>query len=154
MKATFILLIAFIALSCSNKNSEIKSLKWMSGKWTCDVQEGTMTETWTLTNDSTWVGESKFTKGKQLLFTEKISIVFRNDKLVCLIAVSDQNEGKEIPFIESERTDSKVVFENKTHDFPQKISYSKNGKDKLSAYVSGNVEGEFHKIDFDLKRVK
>jgi hypothetical protein len=154
MKTVLIIIIAFLAVSCSNKNTKIQSLDWMSGKWTADVNEGTMTETWTLKNDSTWVGESIFMKGEQLLFTEKISIILRSDKLVCLISVSDQNDGKEVVFVESERTDSKVVFENKAHDYPQKISYGKDGEDKMHAFVSGNMEGQFHKIDFDLKRVK
>ena len=46
-----------------------------------------------------------------------------------------------------------IVFENPTHDFPQRISYKLDGKDSLVARISGTVKGKEKSDDFPLKRV-
>jgi hypothetical protein len=45
------------------------------------------------------------------------------------------------------------TFENKAHDFPQRISYTVRG-DSLNAYITGPGEKGEMRFDFHLKRVK
>jgi hypothetical protein len=43
---------------------------------------------------------------------------------------------------------TKVVFENKAHDFPQPIVYTNPKRDSIHAWVEGMVEEELKKSDF------
>ena len=49
---------------------------------------------------------------------------------------------------------SSVLFENKTHDFPQQISYRRVGADSLLARISGTVNGRSRAVDFPMRRAR
>jgi len=44
------------------------------------------------------------------------------------------------------------VFENKDHDFPQRISYQLLSENKVLAWIEGTVNGKFRKIEFPYNR--
>ncbi|RYZ86535.1 MAG: hypothetical protein EOP04_13675 [Proteobacteria bacterium] len=46
------------------------------------------------------------------------------------------------------------VFENKKHDFPQQIIYTKLSGEKLAAVISGPIEGKIVTEEFTLYRIK
>jgi hypothetical protein len=45
------------------------------------------------------------------------------------------------------------VFENRKHDFPQRISYRRDGERGLLARIEGKVKGKLKGIDFPMHRV-
>jgi len=47
-----------------------------------------------------------------------------------------------------------MTFENKDHDFPQRIIYKNTGQDSLYARVEGNDKGKFRKEEFAMRRNK
>jgi len=49
-------------------------------------------------------------------------------------------------------SDTAVVFENLTHDFPQQIRYARIGGDSLLAVVSGTVRERVRSIEFHYTR--
>jgi hypothetical protein len=50
-------------------------------------------------------------------------------------------------------TDSVFVFENTSHDFPQRITYRRTGDDSMVAEISGpGSDGEEMKIEFVFTR--
>lgn len=51
-------------------------------------------------------------------------------------------------------SDTMVVFENATHDFPQRIIYRKRGADSLIARIEGTMNGQARGIDFPSVRVR
>lgn len=51
-------------------------------------------------------------------------------------------------------SETKLVFENQQHDFPQIISYTRMGSDSLIAEISGIKKGEKEKRTFPMKRLK
>jgi hypothetical protein len=53
-----------------------------------------------------------------------------------------------------EYSKDKVVFENKTHDFPQKITYQFTSDDVMLATIEGTMNGKTEKIDFKYSRIK
>ncbi|MDP3469757.1 MAG: DUF6265 family protein [Daejeonella sp.] len=46
------------------------------------------------------------------------------------------------------------VFENKNHDFPQRISYQSQSASNVLAWIEGGVNGKFRKIEFPYCREK
>jgi hypothetical protein len=155
MKNTFLLLLTATALlACTSKSNRIDQLSWLEGNWTATVEGNIVTEHWEKENDSTLIGESAFVKDGQVQFTEVMSIRLHENKLIFIAAVSDQNKGEEIAFTEVNVTDKKIVFENKSHDFPQQITYELTKDNNLSAYISGEMNGQQERIDFKYTRVK
>ncbi|MGB5287747.1 MAG: DUF6265 family protein, partial [Ignavibacteriaceae bacterium] len=47
-----------------------------------------------------------------------------------------------------EHSPKKIIFENKEHDFPQRISYEFHKGGKLTAAIEGNVNGGLKRKEF------
>ena len=62
--------------------------------------------------------------------------------------VGGQNDGQPVTFREASFSDSMVVFENKGHDFPRRIVYVKQGEERMLAYIEGEVNGEYMKMEY------
>jgi hypothetical protein len=56
-------------------------------------------------------------------------------------------------FLSIELTASKVVFENREHDFPQRVGYERTAPDTLSAWIDGTINGKARRVEFPYKRV-
>ena len=63
------------------------------------------------------------------------------------------DEGPAVAFTRTVANDSTWTFENKEHDFPQRISYTVSG-DTLKAYIEGPTKDGGTRLDFKLKRVE
>lgn len=157
MKKYFlIVIIASLLVSC-NKNKEtasdvFKNLEWITGNWMNTNEDGTYYENWTRENDSTYSGESYFMFGKDTIFKEDINILIRQDTIYYIPIVSNQNDGKPIEFKLIHFDNNTSIFENKFHDFPQRIIYTHTKSDSLHAWIEGTTNGESKKIDFKMGR--
>lgn len=132
--------------------AQLNKANWLVGEWGNRSKEGILTETWTIENDSTFSGKTYFITGKDTAFTETIQLMEKNNKLHYMPTISDQNEGKQVTFLMTSSTDNQLVFENKGHDFPQKIIYSKVTNDSIVAEISGMKEGKESKESYPLKK--
>ena len=56
-------------------------------------------------------------------------------------------------FALSEYSESKFIFENEEHDYPQKIIYEFTADGKLNAATEGIIEGELMRRDFSFIRI-
>ena len=75
------------------------------------------------------------------------------DKLTTkIIAVNDQPEDWVSQDKSFSGTNVNVVFENASHDFPQRISYRKRGADSLIARTEGTVRGQPRAFEFAYTR--
>lgn len=133
--------------------SEINKLEWLLGKWYKESDKGSLTEIWHRSSDSTFVGQSFFIVGKDTVSYESIRLEQKGEQLIYSPAVRNQNAGEAITFVMSSASETVFVFENPSHDFPQKIQYSRVALDSLVAEISGNVDGRLVAQQFPLKRV-
>ncbi len=154
MKQSIIWVTFFVLFSsCTDKYAPLDRLSWISGKWRTDVKGNELTENWSRTNDSTWMGQSAFMENGKIRYTETMSIRLRENKLQFITAVSNQNDGKEVAFNLISQSESQFVFENPTHDFPQRITYVYKGENKLYAYISSDINGKEKRVEFHFQRV-
>ncbi len=136
------------------KYSQLQKTKWLIGSWQRKSEKGILTETWHLLNDSTFTGRSFFVNNiGDTLSSETIRLEQRNGKLYYIPIVSGQNDGKAILFTQTNLSDSMVIFENPTHDFPQKIDYRFQKPDSLIAEVSASSEETKKSIVFRMRRL-
>lgn len=152
-KIVSIAIVCFCLQGCSNtekaKPTKLESINWILGYWEMSSPDGTVTESWIRTNDTSYSGVGKFldSTGK-MLTTEEIQIVLRNNELWYIPSVNGQNGGQPVSFKEASFTDTMVVFENKEHDFPQRIVYVKKSDSTVLAYIEGDMDGEHMRIDY------
>ena len=86
------------------------------------------------------------------IFSEKISLENRAGGLFYIPTVNNQNNGQAVSFKLISNTNGEYVFENKEHDFPQRIIYKNPANDSLYARIEGTSKGKFHKEEFSMKR--
>ena len=120
-------------------NKKIDKLKWWLGDWQMKSADGFVIESWANTSANEWQGYSYFiTPQGDTASHETVRLVNDNDTLFYIPNVSNQNNGMSIQFRESVLTDSSIVFENATHDFPKRIVYVKTSDTSIHAYIDGS----------------
>lgn len=164
MKKTFtiiaLLLIITFQPSCSEPNkktpkpNKLEQFDWLIGSWSNVSSEGELFERWIKTNDSTFSGNSFFISNNDTLFSEQISLELKGFDIFYTPTVSNQNQGKAVCFKLISDTNNVFVFENKLHDFPQRIIYTNPLPDSLYARIEGTEKGENRFEEFSFKRVK
>ena len=146
MKPIFgIIVIAFI-VSCQNKSEKkfdkLEKMNWLIGNWEQKLPEGLLTESWEKQNDSTFLGKSYFIKSKDTIHSERIVLSQKNESLLYSPTVIGQNDEKAVTFKLTSDIENTFIFENPTHDYPQKITYKKINETNLKATISGKQNGK------------
>lgn len=168
MKNKNVIIVIFVALtitfSCKQVESKpeietkqylkLENAKWFLGNWENVTKESVSREIWTQKNDSTLFAESFTTVEKDTVFYEKVDLIERNDSLLYIVSVRDQNKEKPVTFYSTKSTKNQLVFENPKHDFPNKIEYNKVGSDSIFAKIYGTDKGKEVTVDFPMKRSK
>lgn len=151
------ILVLGTASAQNNNNAKYELLSgkagWLIGKWGFTMPEGTLSETWTQLNDSTYAGHTYFVIGKDTVFSENITLEQRGNELSYVTVMKDQNQGKPVAFKLTSSTKKTLVFENPSHDYPQKITYTKKGNGLL-AEISGTQNGKAASEVFPMKKLK
>jgi hypothetical protein len=133
-----VLLLLGITLSAQTKPS-INDLSWLAGSWVGDAGGVRMEEHWTMPSGNSMVGMHRDVgKGRTMLF-EFLRIEQRGDQITYLSMPNGRSPATAFPL--QELTGTRAVFENPTHDFPQRIIYWKDGTD-LRARIEGTMNGK------------
>lgn len=96
-------------------------------------------------NENELTGKSYALKGADTIIFETVQLKQEGESLYYIPTVRNQNDGKPVSFKAYSVTDSKMVFGNPEHDFPQSVSYTKLSADSLVAEISG-VKTEMYGI--------
>jgi hypothetical protein len=153
-KVLGIILFTVAIASCQKQPDTFKELSALQGKWLMQTPEGTMMEVWKITNDTLYDGKSYSIEGTDTTLSETIQLLKRTDGIYYIPTVSNQNGGVPIPFKLISSEAGVFIFENPTHDFPTNITYKIDQKNKLSASISGKINGEERKMGFEFVRVE
>ena len=157
LKIASILLIV-CSVSCKNKSEDstkyekLATMNWLLGNWENKMTEGNLSESWEKKDDSTFVGHSYFIKEKDTISFESIELLQKGDAIFYIPTVKGQNKDKPITFKLTTSTDNQFIFENPTHDYPQKIVYKKAGPNDLIATISGTQQGKTSTESYPMKR--
>lgn len=140
----------------SNRKStpEIQKLEWLIGTWSTNAMGKEILESWKQMDDSTLVGASYFINGEDTLLSEQMEIQERFNGTYFSTQLVDQNDGQIISFKLNRSDDQAFYFRNDQHDFPQQVVYTHPKTDSLWAYIDGNLNGQYNRVDFKMKRTK
>jgi len=138
--------LPFLALACCGAG--IDDLKFMSGCWAGKVGPMTVEEQWNLPMGGQMMGIARTAKGERVVFSEFMRIQTREGVLVYTPRIG--TNAKPVEFKAIRQSASEVVFENPTHDFPQRIIYRLTDKG-LFARIEGVDKGKERGEDFPMQ---
>ena len=136
MKPLNILFFLVILTGCSLDTSKqnIAELEWLVGDWV--DEEHDYYESWTTAGDALMGTGLTITEG-DTVFSEVLRIADDEGVLTYYAVVSDQNDGKEVPF-KLMHSDTAWVFSNAGHDFPNRIIYTKQNSGQMTVRVENS----------------
>ena len=140
-----------ILASCSQNTNNLSELKWLKGSWE-SVEGKNYYEVWLFDNNQL-KGISYSFKEHQPVPSEYLTITLsKQEKLTYIAQVINQNNGEPIVFTLQHETSNKWVFENKQHDFPQRITYFKQAGNFMRVIIDGTINNKFVKNEWLLKK--
>ena len=148
MSRALILATLLVALPAAAQSQRVETLGWMAGSWEQSGRERVM-ETWTAPANGMMVGASLTTSPGRRTF-EFMRIVDTPESMSYLASPGGRPA---VEFKLRETGDRKVVFENLGHDYPQRITYWKDGE-LLAARIEGNVRGQARSEEWKYQPVR
>jgi hypothetical protein len=116
---------------------------WLSGHWLQCSAQGEVAETWTDTRGGVMLGMSKTVRaGKAGWEHSRIGLADGG-----IVFHADPSGQTPVVFRAVEAGAARIVFENATHDFPQRITYERKG-DALHARIEGRIDGQTRSVDW------
>lgn len=150
-KLLVVLLVTFFSSSFLLNAQDVVSLKklnWLKGKWSRVTANVEQFETWNITSDSILVGEGYHIKSNNKKVTEKLTIKWLDKKLVYIADVPHNKQP--VIFQNVVLNDTLAVFENRSHDYPNKISYIKLNKRSFRVILDNNTGTNSRVMTFTL----
>ena len=149
--STFWIFTILILVSCqtTNQTAHHEFFNKMIGEW--KLEDKPVIEKWSYV-DGLFKGSVFVISGADKVITEEIRIIENDDGIFYEANVEDQNQGEPVLFKLILSEENKIIFENKDHDFPQRITYVLIGNNKLIATIEGIVNEGSKSITFNYSR--
>lgn len=153
MRFLFYLIFIPLLFSCNRNQKDITQFNWIIGYWEGRPDDSTtIFEKWQLENDHLITGIGGMLIYNDTVFAEKISIVKKENGYYYRADVSENETSVDFKYLGL--TNDSAIFENKLHDFPQRVVYYFNIKNKMYAYVDGVSNGKYRKEIFEFEKTK
>lgn len=151
MKRLIFLLSASLSLTSADAQTlSIKDVAWLQGCWELREGDRVVEERWMPPRAGSMLGVGRTTRGNKLVEHEFIVLTERDGRL----AYEAHPSGQAITtFMSQPITGREVVFEDPTHDFPQRVGYRSTGPGQLLAWVEGTSNGKPRRIEFAYRLV-
>jgi hypothetical protein len=140
------ILVFVILTSTVNLYAQDESIKNLfPGKWKMDFDKSKVFEEWDMLSETELVGKSYSLEDEVQIIREKLYLKKFADQWAYVAVPNGQNIAL---FALIEYSPKKFVFENKEHDFPQRIIYEFHKDGKLTAAIEGDVNGKLKRKEF------
>ena len=159
MKQTILLLVSFLLVQCScsiaQQKTSVSDFGFLKGSWTMNTAKGRIVESWKMSKDSGMVGISfSINNTGDSTLPETIKIYESAGSIYYEPTGNGAGNNSTVSFKLISAENGIFVFENRNHDFPQRISYQSQSQSNVLAWIEGTVNGKFRKIEFPYSREK
>ena len=123
MRFYVFIVLVFLVFSCKEETEVIDKLNLehkLSGKWIAKAFDGELHETWKLDSDGWMLQEGYYIEKIDTSYSARTRIELVNEELILLSVI--KNSTPKI-FQAIERSDSKIIFENKDYKNPYEVVY-------------------------------
>lgn len=148
LAAPFLLALAGSAVAAEG---DIEKLAWLAGCWRPASGDAGSGEQWTALAGNTLFGVSRTVKQGRTVEFEFMQLRYLPDGTLVFIAQPSGQATTVFPLLRI--SDREAVFENLQHDFPQRVTYAREGEAKLLASIEGTRQGVLRRIGFPMVRV-
>lgn len=129
-------------------DAKVASLSWLAGNWVETGKTREVREHWSGPYGGLLLGVGVTTVGDAAKSFEFFRIA-QTGAGVSYFA--SPNARPAVEFKAIELCTDKVVFENKAHDFPQRVIYRKDADGTLHARIEGTIKGKLEGEDWTYK---
>lgn len=153
MKRTAFILCILMAVCAraGEPQPNLDDLAWLAGCWQGGQAGSEYVEQWMSPGGRTMLGMSRTVADGKTVAYEFLRIHHEADGIYYTSNPSGQSQAS---FKLIECKDGRVVFENPTHDFPQRIIYQVDKDGLLMASIEGRDKGTQKKVDFPMRRAQ
>jgi len=130
--------------------ADVAKLEWLAGTWMQEKDGVTVRETWLAPKDGVMAGVGQTNRSGRKPFVEYVKISAEPAGATFTAMLPGQAPT---PFVLLPGPDGEAVFENKAHDFPQRVIYRRCGED-LCARVEGIQRGRPASEEWRYRRVR
>ena len=152
MKSVFVIFLTLVFTSSYQQDVYIQ-LQQLAGTWKMQTPKGPLYESWSKTSENEMHGGSYKINGKDTIHFEVVNLSKKADGIFYTPLVKNENEGKPVPFKLISSSNNSFIFENKEHDFPQRIIYHIVKKDSVHAWIEGTQNGKPGRVDYYFRRI-
>jgi len=146
------IVLAIALVSITNLYAQDDSISMLfPGLWKMEIENAEIYEEWHLINENELIGTSYSLENGIKIISENLWIKKFADQWAYIAMPGNQNITL---FALIEHSPKKLLFENKEHDFPQRISYEFHKGGKMTAVVEGNVGLEIKRKEFSFHLVE
>ncbi|MCB1044832.1 MAG: hypothetical protein KDC35_17970 [Acidobacteria bacterium] len=131
--------IIFLLTTCMPHPNSLDSLGFFSGLWRNSVNGVISEEIWTSSEGGVMLGVNRTINNGKVVFFEYLRIE-ATEEGIFYVAMPMGHSPTRFRLV-SEESD-RVVFENKKHDFPQRIIYIRESDNELRGRIEGTEGGE------------
>ena len=131
----------------------LRELRVLTGTWKMQTGSGEIWEQW-VAEQQQLTGMSYLVKGQDTTQLEDVRLYLHKGQLHYAPRTHGDNESKRVSFLLVKQTGLQFEFENRQHDFPQRIVYHFVGADSLHAWIEGIVDGRHHQQHYYYQRVR
>ena len=135
-------------------HKEFTPLHQLPGLWKMETRRGPLYEEWKTSGENKLSGRSYKVNNADTMVLERVELFLQGGNIIYSPVVTGQNSGQAVQFKLSQLSGSKYVFENATHDYPQRVIYHFITKDSVHARIEGTKNGKDMGSDFLYSRVK
>jgi Domain of unknown function (DUF6265) len=130
--------------------ADVAKLDWLAGTWVQEKPGAVVREMWLPPRDGAMAGVTLTTRPGKPPIAEYAKITVEPEGVTFTAVVGRQPPT---PFVMLRGKAGEAVFENKAHDFPQRVFYRRCGAD-LCAGIEGVVKGKAEREEWRYVRAK
>jgi hypothetical protein len=135
----------------SEQTATLENLAWLTGCWEGRQGQAIVEEIWSKPRGGSMIGLGRTVKDGKTTSFEFMQFREENGSLVFL---PQPQGGARVSFPLKDSFVEKLTFENKEHDFPQRVIYERKGPGLLLAAVEGTYKGKAEREEFQLRKVR
>lgn len=132
----------------ADASADVAKLSWMAGSWVHEKDGVVVREIWLAPMGGAMAGAGQTNRPGRKPFIEHVKITAEAGGATFTASLPGQPPT---PFVLLPGADGEATFENKAHDFPQRVIYRRCGEE-LCAAVEGLVNGELKREEWRYRR--
>jgi hypothetical protein len=145
------MLTALVTVTGTQKKASLEDLAWLSGCWEGRQGNAALDEIWSKPAGGSMLGLGRTVKENRTVSFEFMQFREENGNLVFL---AQPQGGARVSFALKDSFGARVTFENKEHDFPQRVIYERKGPGLLLAAIEGISKGKEQREEFQMRKVR